>query len=66
MSRSARIAERAREPRWTKPPRRIEPAECIACNSCVRSCPSEFGAIFNHGMDVVSFRSLAQVAPATP
>ena len=28
-------------------------AECINCDACLRHCPSQFGAIFNHGADVV-------------
>ena len=28
-------------------------SECINCDACLRHCPSQFGAIFNHGADVV-------------
>lgn len=48
-----RISTRRRNPEWRKTPRRIEPAECIGCDSCQRACPQEFKAIFNHGLDVV-------------
>lgn len=63
LGRDERISTRMRDPRWRKPPRRIEPAECIACNSCVRSCPPEFGAIFNHGLDVVIVPELCSGCP---
>ena len=26
---------------------------CINCDACLRHCPPQFGAIFNHGIDVV-------------
>jgi electron transport complex protein RnfB len=26
---------------------------CINCDACLRACPPPFGAIFNHGPDVV-------------
>ncbi len=26
---------------------------CINCDACLRACPLQFGAIFNHGPDVV-------------
>ena len=32
---------------------RIEMAECINCDTCIRHCPDQFGAIFNHGIDVI-------------
>lgn len=51
--RSERIRARTRvAPKWKNPPVRIEKWECIACDSCLRECPSQFGAIFNHGIDV--------------
>lgn len=62
-SRAQRIAERSRDPRWRKPPRRIEESECIACNSCVRACPTEFGAIVNHGISVVIVPELCSGCP---
>ncbi|MCH2633620.1 MAG: 4Fe-4S binding protein [Acidimicrobiales bacterium] len=27
--------------------------ECINCDACLRACPPNFGAIFNHGIDVI-------------
>lgn len=63
LARRERISSRSRDPQWKKPPRRIESSECIACNSCVRSCPPEFGAIFNHGMDVVIIPELCSGCP---
>ena len=44
---------RERNPKWKNPPLRIEMSECINCDACLRHCPSQFGAIFNHGADVV-------------
>ncbi len=26
---------------------------CINCDACLRHCPPQFGAIFNHGIDVI-------------
>ena len=34
-------------------PLRIEMLECINCDACLRHCPPTFGAIFNHGPDVI-------------
>ncbi|MEU6731724.1 4Fe-4S dicluster domain-containing protein [Streptomyces physcomitrii] len=62
--RDARIAARAREENWKKPPRRIESAECITCDSCLRGCPAEFGAIFDRGLDVVIIPELCSGCPA--
>ena len=48
-------AHRARErnPKWKARPLRIEMSECINCDTCLRHCPPQFGAIFNHGLDVI-------------
>ncbi|WP_433325168.1 4Fe-4S dicluster-binding protein [Spirillospora sp. CA-294931] len=62
--RPARIASRSRGEVWRKPPRRIESSECITCDSCVRSCPPEFGAIFDLGLDVVIVPELCSGCPA--
>ena len=52
-ARAARVrAKRRHEPKWKNPPVRIEPWECIVCDSCLRACPPQFGAIFNDGIDV--------------
>jgi Na+-translocating ferredoxin:NAD+ oxidoreductase subunit B len=48
-----RIASRQRSPKWKNPPLRIEMSECINCDACLRHCPPQFGAIFNHGIDVI-------------
>ncbi|ANP57080.1 4Fe-4S ferredoxin [Streptomyces griseochromogenes] len=48
-----RIAERRRNSEWRKEPRRIEQAECIGCDSCMRACPPQFSAVYNRGLDVV-------------
>lgn len=52
-TRAGRIAARSRHPRWRPPPVRIDMARCINCDACLRHCPPQFGAIFNHGIDVI-------------
>lgn len=52
-SRATRIEERTRHEKWKNPPLRIETSECINCDACLRHCPTQFGAIFNHGADVI-------------
>jgi Na+-translocating ferredoxin:NAD+ oxidoreductase subunit B len=52
-NRLIRIEERARNPKWKVAPFRIEMSECINCDTCIRWCPDQFGAIFNHGIDVI-------------
>jgi Na+-translocating ferredoxin:NAD+ oxidoreductase subunit B len=52
-NRLTRITERTRNPKWQLPPLRIEMSECINCDTCIRHCPDHFGAIFNHGIDVI-------------
>lgn len=52
-TRAERIAERTRNQKWRNPPLRIEMDECINCDACLRHCPPQFGAIFNHGVDVI-------------
>lgn len=61
--RSERITGRSRDEHWKKPPRRIEPSECIACDTCIRNCPPEFGAIFDRGLDVVIVPELCSGCP---
>lgn len=61
--RSERIKNEVRNSAWKKPPRRIESAECITCDSCVRSCPAEFGAIFDSGLRVVIVPELCSGCP---
>ncbi|MDQ1744972.1 MAG: H+/Na+-translocating ferredoxin:NAD+ oxidoreductase subunit [Pseudonocardiales bacterium] len=48
-----RIQQRRRNDEWPKAPRRIEQAECIGCDSCMRACPPQFNAVYNLGLDVV-------------
>jgi Na+-translocating ferredoxin:NAD+ oxidoreductase subunit B len=48
-----RIAHRRRNDKWKNAPLRIEMSECINCDACLRHCPTQFGAIFNYGPDVV-------------
>ncbi|MFD4971249.1 4Fe-4S ferredoxin [Streptomyces sp. NPDC002405] len=62
--RADRIARRSRAGNWKKPPRRIETSECITCDSCLRGCPAEFGAIFDRGLDVVIVPELCSGCPA--
>jgi ferredoxin len=52
-TRDQRIEHRERNPKWKSVPLRIEMAECINCDTCIRHCPTQFGAIFNHGIDVI-------------
>ncbi len=61
--RQERIETRTRSEAWKKPPRRIESAECITCDSCVRSCPPEFGAIVDRGLQVVIVPELCSGCP---
>jgi electron transport complex protein RnfB len=62
--RNERIATRSRGASFKKPPRRIESSECITCDTCLRSCPAEFGAIFDRGLDVVIIPELCSGCPA--
>ncbi len=52
-SRDDRVEHRLRNPKWKLPALRIEMSECINCDTCIRHCPPQFGAIFNHGVDVI-------------
>jgi Na+-translocating ferredoxin:NAD+ oxidoreductase subunit B len=52
-TRDERIALRTRNEKWQNVPLRIEMSECINCDACLRHCPPHFGAIFNHGADVI-------------
>jgi electron transport complex protein RnfB len=61
--RAGRIAARSRHA-WKKPPRRIESSECITCDTCLRACPPEFGAIFDRGLEVVIVPELCSGCPA--
>jgi electron transport complex protein RnfB len=63
-ARSERVATRSRGTAWKKPPRRIESSECITCDMCLRSCPAEFGAIFDLGLSVVIVPELCSGCPA--
>ncbi len=69
-ARTERIASRERNPKWKNPPLRIEMSECINCDACLRHCPTQFGAIFNHGPDVVIIPELCsgcdKCLPACP
>jgi Na+-translocating ferredoxin:NAD+ oxidoreductase subunit B len=69
-ARSERIATRSRNARWHNAPLRIEMLECINCDACLRQCPPQFGAIFNHGADVIIIPELCsgcdKCLPACP
>ena len=52
-TRQERLADRERNPKWKNPPLLIDMSICINCDTCIRHCPPQFGAIFNHGMDVI-------------
>jgi electron transport complex protein RnfB len=62
-ARNGRVASRSRDAVWKHPPRRIEASECITCDTCVRNCPSEFGAIVDWGLDVVIVPELCSGCP---
>lgn len=61
--RSERIQARSRNESWKKSPRRIEKSECITCDTCLRNCPPEFGAIFDRGIDVIIVPELCSGCP---
>ena len=69
-SRTERIANRERNEKWKNAPLRIDMTICINCDACLRHCPSQFGAIFNHGPDVVILPELCsgcdKCLPACP
>ena len=52
-ARLGRIERRERNEKWPNAPLYIDMAECINCDACLRACPPNFGAIFNHGIDVI-------------
>ena len=69
-SRDARIETRTRNEKWKIDPLFIEMSECINCDACLRACPPQFGAIFNHGPDVIIIPELCsgcdKCLPACP
>ncbi len=70
LTRDERIDNRTRNPKWQNIPVRIEMLECINCDACLRACPPNFGAIFNHGADVIIIPELCsgcdKCLPACP
>ncbi len=56
--RAQRVAERERNPKWKHAAYVIDMAICINCDTCLRHCPPQFGAIFNHGLDVIIIAEL--------
>ena len=69
-ARADRITTHTRSPKWQNIPLRIEMLECINCDACLRACPRQFGAIFNHGPDVIIIPELCsgcdKCLPACP
>jgi len=51
--RAGRLVSHERNAKWQHVPLYIDMAICINCDTCIRHCPPQFGAIFNHGMDVI-------------
>jgi len=52
-NRAHRLAAHERNPKWKAAPLYIDMSICINCDTCIRHCPPQFGAIFNHGIDVI-------------
>ncbi len=52
-TRNERVSSHERNPKWQVAPVRIDMSICINCDACLRHCPPQFGAIFNHGIDVI-------------
>ena len=52
-ARVERIDSHVRNPKWQSAPLIIDMSICINCDTCIRHCPPQFGAIFNHGIDVI-------------
>jgi Na+-translocating ferredoxin:NAD+ oxidoreductase subunit B len=52
-NRAGRLVTQTRNPKWQNVPLRIDMSICINCDTCIRHCPPQFGAIFNHGIDVI-------------
>jgi Na+-translocating ferredoxin:NAD+ oxidoreductase subunit B len=52
-NRLERIEAMSRKSAWKQAPLRIDRAECINCDECIRSCPRGFGAIFRHAGSLV-------------
>ena len=65
-NRTERLADRERNSKWRPAPFRIEMSECINCDACLRHCPPQFGAIFNHGIDVIIIPELCSGCGEVP
>src|SRR4051794_25835377 len=52
-NRTERLESHERNPKWQNAPFLIDMSICINCDTCLRHCPQQFGAIFNHGIDVI-------------
>ena len=68
--RADRLVSHERNPKWQNPPLLIDMSICINCDTCIRHCPPQFGAIFNHGIDVIIIPELCsgcdKCLPACP
>ena len=69
-SRAERIEQPRAQPEVEEPAAAHRDVECINCDACLRHCPPQFGAIFNHGPDVVIIPELCsgcdKCLPACP
>ena len=69
-ARAGRLEAHARNEKWQHVPLYIDMSICINCDTCIRHCPPQFGAIFNHGPDVVILPELCsgcdKCLPACP
>ena len=58
------------QPEVAQPAAAHRDVECINCDACLRHCPPQFGAIFNHGIDVIIIPELCsgcdKCLPACP
>ena len=69
-TRVERIEPRQRNPKWKNDPLRIEMSSASTAMPACAHCPPHFGAIFNHGPDVVIIPELCsgcdKCLPACP
>ncbi len=53
IGRALRLETHERHEKWKNPPLFIDMDICINCDACLRHCPPQLGAIFNHDIDVI-------------